>query len=60
MGQESELHPGTHRGKSGIVEAAVFQKTVDFPDESAHGFHVSLDDGAWVTVRREQVAQIRS
>ena len=40
---------------TGTVEATVFQKTVNYPDEYHHGFHVTLDDGTWVTVRREQV-----
>jgi len=40
------------------VEAAVFQKTVDYPDELDYGIHVTLDDGAWVTVRKEQVVSI--
>jgi len=40
--------------KTGTVEARVFQKTVD-SDELAHGCHVTLDDGTWVTVRVEQV-----
>ena len=31
------------------------RKTVDYPDQLAHGFHVTLDDGTWVTVRRDQV-----
>lgn len=34
--------------------ATVFRKTVDYPDELAHGFHVTLDDGMWVTVRRDR------
>ena len=44
-----------HTGRAWTVQAAVIQKTVDLPDESAHGFHVALDDGAWVTVRRDRV-----
>ena len=27
-------------------------------DEYAHGFHVTLDDGTWVTVRLDQVEAI--
>ena len=40
------------------MEVKVFQKTVDYPDEYAHGFHITLDDGTWVTVRREQVEML--
>ena len=45
---------GSLRGQAGTVEARVFQKTVD-SDEPAHGFHITLDDGTWVTVRQNQV-----
>jgi len=37
------------------VESAVFQRTVDYPDEYSAGYHVVLDDGTVVTVRMEQV-----
>ncbi len=37
------------------MDSTVFQKTVDYPEELANGFHVFLDDGEWVTVRRDQV-----
>ena len=54
-GTRIRIISGSHRGKTGTVEAQVFQKTVDYPDELHHGSHVTLDDGTWVTVRREQV-----
>ena len=54
-GTRIRIISGTHQGKTGTVEARVFQKTVDFPDEYAHGFHVTLDDGTWVSVRQDQV-----
>ena len=38
-----------------LVDSNVFQKTLDYSDEYAHGFHVTLDDGTWVTVRQDQV-----
>ena len=47
---------GRYAGRTGTVEANVFQRTVDYPDEFAAGFHLVLDDGEWVTVRVEQVA----
>ena len=37
------------------MEANVFQLTVDYPEEYAEGFHVALDDGKVVTLRRDQV-----
>jgi hypothetical protein len=39
----------------GAVDSAVFQRTVDFPDEFAPGYHVVLEDEAVVTVRWDQV-----
>jgi hypothetical protein len=33
------------------VDSAVFQRTVDQPDEYAPGYHVVLDNGEVVTVR---------
>ena len=40
----------------GIVESLVFQRTVDYPDDYAAGYHVALEDGQTVTVRWDQVA----
>ena len=34
---------GRHKGSTGVVDSAVFQRTVDFPDEMAPGYHVALD-----------------
>lgn len=45
------------RQTSGTVEATVFHKTVDYPDEYSHRFQVTLDDGIWVTVWQDQVRQ---
>ena len=54
-GTRIRIISGSRRGKTGTVEAQVFQKTLDYPDELAYGFHVTLDDGTWVTVRQDQV-----
>ena len=54
-GTRVRIISGRYTGRTGRVEANVFQKTVDYPDEYAMGFHSTLDDGTWVTVRREQV-----
>ena len=40
------------------MEANVFQKSVDYPEEYAMGHHLVLDDETWVTVRSDQVASI--
>ena len=46
---------GSHRGYTGVVDSAVFQRTVDAPDEYAPGYHVLLDTGPVVTVRWDQL-----
>jgi len=50
---------GRYAGGTGTVDANVFQRTVDYPEEFAAGFHLVLDDGTVVTVRREQVELVR-
>ena len=51
---------GSHIGRTGTVEVKVFHNTMDYSDEYAHGFHVTLDDGKFVTVRRDQVSVNRA
>ena len=46
---------GRYEGHRGVVDSAVFQRTVDYPDEFAPGYHVVLEDGTVVTVRWDQV-----
>jgi len=46
---------GRYKGHTGVVDSAVFQRTVDFPDEYAPGYHVVLETGPVVTVRGDQV-----
>ena len=41
---------GRYLGATGVVDSAVFQRTVDAPDEYAPGYHVVLDTGPVVTV----------
>ena len=50
---------GRYAGRAGSVDANVFQRTVDYPEEFAEGFHLVLDDGEWVTVRRDQLTLLR-
>ena len=47
---------GRHNGVTGIIESAVFQRAVDYPDDYTAGYHVVLKDGRMVTVRWDQVA----
>ena len=42
---------GQYEGHRGTVDSAVFQRTVDWPDEFAPGYHVVLENGTVVTVR---------
>ena len=46
---------GRYQGCTGFVDSAVFQRTVDQPDEYSPGYHVVLDNGEVVTVRWDQV-----
>ena len=46
---------GRYKGHTGVVDSAVFQRTVDYPDEYAPGYHVVLEDGNVATVRWDQV-----
>jgi hypothetical protein len=42
-------------GAVGVVDSAVFQRTIDYPNEYAAGYHVVLDYERVVTVRWHQV-----
>ena len=46
---------GQRAGVPGVVDSAVFQRTIDHPDDLAPGYHVVLADDAVVTVRWDQV-----
>ncbi len=46
---------GRYEGHRGVVDSAVFQRTVDYPDEFAAGYHVVQEDGTVVTVRWSQL-----
>ena len=46
---------GSYQECTGTVDSAVFQRTVDQPDEYSPGYHVVLDNGEVVTVRWDQV-----
>ena len=50
-GTRIRIISGSHAGRTGTVEATVFQKTID-SNELSHAFHITLDDGSWVTIRR--------
>ena len=46
---------GAYAGINGVVDSAVFQRTVDYPNDYSAGYHVVLDDERVVTVRWDQV-----
>ncbi len=46
---------GQRSGVSGVVDSAVFQRTIDHPEDVSPGYHVVLPDNAVVTVRWDQV-----
>ena len=46
---------GQRSGMMGVVDSAVFQRTIDHPEDVSPGYHVVLADNAVVTVRWGQV-----
>ena len=50
---------GKYAGHKGTVESNVHQRTVDYPDELANGFHIMLDAEERVTVRWDQVEALK-
>ena len=58
-GERVIINSGTYEGHRGTVEANVYQKTVDYPNEWSNGYHVMLDTEKLVTVRWDQVGTTR-
>jgi transcription antitermination factor NusG len=54
-GDRVKITSGKYAGRAGTIESNVYQRTVDYPDEWANGFHVMLASGELVTVRWDQV-----
>ena len=46
---------GRYQGHTGLVDSAVFQRTVDRPDRYDAGYHVVIGNGEVVTVRWNQM-----
>ncbi len=57
-GDRVQIINGKYAGHTGTVESNVFQRTADYPDEWANGYHLMLDTEGLVTVRREQVESV--
>ena len=55
-GDAVTITSGRYKGHTAVVDSAVFQRTVDYPDEHAWGYHLVLDTGPWVTVRWDEVS----
>jgi hypothetical protein len=51
---------GRYEGYQGVVDSAVFQRTLDYAEVFAPGYHVVLVDGTLVTVRWDQVGSAPS
>ena len=58
-GTRIRIISGRYAGRTGRVEANLFQRTVDFPEDYAKGSHIALDDGKHITMRRDQVESLR-
>ena len=54
-GDQVTIISGRYRGSRGVVDSAVFQRTVDYPEEYSAGYHVILDSGPVITVQWDQV-----
>ena len=57
-GDRVRITTGKYAGHTGTIESNVYQRTVDYPDEYHHGFHIMLDTEKLVTVRWEQVERV--
>ena len=43
---------GAFEGLLGTVDSVVCQKSYDYPDEVSPGYHITHEDGRWVTFER--------
>ena len=50
---------GRHQRCTGVVDSAVFQRSVDYPDDYAPGYHVILDTKEVTTFRWDQLEASR-
>ena len=55
-GDRVRITTGKYAGQTGTVESNVFQKTADYPEELANGYHVMLDTEEVVSLRWDQIA----
>ena len=58
-GDRVTITTGKFAGHTGTVESNVYQKSVDYPNDLSNGFQVMLDSEELVTVRWDQVGQLK-
>jgi len=58
-GDRVTITTGKYGGHTGTVESNVYQRTVDYPDEFASSYHVMLDTEELVTIRWDQVVEVK-
>ena len=54
-GDRVRITTGKYAGHTGTIEANVYPRTIDYPEEFVNGYHVVLDTEVLVTVRWERV-----
>ena len=54
-GDRVQIFSGKHKGETGIVDANVFQRSVDFPNDHLPCHHVLLDNRLVITINVNQV-----
>ena len=55
--RQGDHNSGKYAGRKGTVEANVYQRTADYPDEFNNGYHIMLDTQKLVKVRHDQVVE---
>ena len=58
-GDRVKITSGKYAGHTGTVESNVYQRTVDYPDEFANGYHVMLDTEELVTVQWDHLEALK-
>ena len=58
-GDRVMITSGTFQDCVGTVVSIVFQRSVDYPDDWAPGYQITLDNDTWAQVRWDQVRGFR-
>ena len=59
-GDRVQIISGKHKGATGTVDANVFQRSVDFPNDHTPCHHVLLDNDLVITINVNQVEALMS